>query len=129
MRMQVEVIIPQDQVCIDMLIDIIESSQGIVQRMLKTEQLFYDDESPPDVRIWCDSDIEPDNLDVYTGFILALCAYSLKRKLYHRKAYRSIQNEKAYATDLLVRLGFGGSDHRRERLELRKTLNGSTFRY
>ena len=128
MQMLVEVYIAQEMVCIDMLIDIIESSQGIVQRMLKTEQLFYDDESQEDVRIWCESMIEPDTVDVYTAFILSLYDYSLRRKLYHRKAYRSIENEKAYATDLLVRLGFGGADHRRERLELRKTLKGSTFR-
>lgn len=128
--MYIEIFLKPDDVNIDMFTDILLSAQGIIQKMLKTDELFYDDENPQEICISFDAEIEPEKEDIYIDFVKSLCRYSLKRKKMHRENYAAkTRNERAYTNNLFRRIGMDGAENRAQRKELISWLSGSTNIY
>jgi hypothetical protein len=130
--MKYKLVIDKENINGDMLCNIIDSSCGVIQKMLRAEDIAWNsNKGKKDTWFvsWT-ADTEKDKSWIYEEFMQALCRYSVKRKLRHSQEYTPkwgiTNNEKAYAYDLFKRLGMFGEKYRAARLELMRPLNGSS---
>ena len=117
--------IPLDKVAVGNLTKLLDAKGGLIKKALGVDTLPIEIQEDRVAFPWFPELPDADSVKAYTHFISALCEMSknAKRVTVTEKA---VDNEKYAFRCFLLRLGFIGSEYKRERKILLKNLTGSS---
>lgn len=117
--------IPLDKVAVGNLTKLLDAKGGLIKKALDVDTLPIEIQEDRVAFPWFPELPDADSVKAYTHFISALCEMSknAKRVTVTEKA---VDNEKYAFRCFLLRLGFIGSEYKRERKILLKNLTGSS---
>lgn len=118
------VVIPFDQVQVGNLIKLLEAKGNLIRKALGVADIRIEMQEGQVAFPWF-GQVEGDEAAAYTHFISALCRMSKNAKRV-TATEKKVENEKYAFRCFLLRLGFIGSEYKKERKILLKNLSGSS---
>jgi hypothetical protein len=117
--------IPLDKVAVGTLTNILEAKGTLIKKALGIDDLRFEIKEDRIAFPWFPELPEPDEVKAYTEFISLLCKLSkeLKRA---SSTETPVTNEKYAFRCFLLRLGFIGSEYKKERKILLQNLSGNS---
>lgn len=116
--------IPLDKVQVGNLTKIIDSKAALIRKAIGADDLRIEVKEDRVAFPWF-GEVEPDEVQAYTKFIAALCEMSRNAKRV-TATEKEVGNEKYAFRCFLLRLGFIGTDYKKDRKILLKNLTGSS---
>ena len=119
--------IPKDKANIKLLRRIIQGKGSLIKKALNLEELPIEENDEKIVFPWFAnaSNLNPDEIKTYTNFISSLCKLSANAKRVSMTE-KPVDNEKYAFRCFLLRLGFVGTEYKRDRKILLRNLEGSS---
>lgn len=117
--------IPLDKVAVGNLTKLLDAKGGLIKKALGVDTLPIEIQEDRVAFPWFPELPDADSVKAYTHFISALCEMSRNAKRV-TATEKPVDNEKYAFRCFLLRLGFIGSEYKRERKILLKNLTGSS---
>ena len=116
--------IPLDKVNVGNLTKLLDAKGSLIKKALGTEDIRIEIKEDRVAFPWFD-EVEPDTAMEYTKFIAALCKMAKEAKRV-TATEKEVDNEKYAFRCFLLRLGFIGTEYKKDRKILLKNLTGSS---
>lgn len=116
--------IPLDKVNVGNLTKLLDAKGSLIKKALGTEDIRIEIKEDRVAFPWFD-EVEPDTAMAYTKFIAALCKMAKEAKRV-TATEKEVDNEKYAFRCFLLRLGFIGTEYKKDRKILLKNLTGSS---
>lgn len=116
--------IPLDKVAVGNLTKLLDAKGSLIKKALGVTDLRFEIKEDRVAFPWFD-EVEPDEAIAYTNFIAKLCAMAKEAKRV-TATEKEVYNEKYAFRCFLLRLGFIGTEYKKDRKILLKNLTGSS---
>ncbi len=117
--------LPLDKAAVGNLTNLLTAKGSLIKKALGVDDLGIKVSEDKITFSWFTEMPEPDEVKAYTHFIAAICKLSKDQKRVSATE-KEVDNEKYAFRCFLLRLGFIGSDYKKERKILLKNLSGNS---